>query len=74
METVSEMFKPEFIDELVASALQEAWHNFNEATAVFSLDPIEDKIICYKHKEAIELLINWFGTPDQINTFYKNKS
>lgn len=69
------MFNSEFIDELVVATLQEAWYSFNSPNwAVFSLDPVEDKIICNKHKEAIELLINWFGTPDQIDEFNENKS
>lgn len=68
-------FQSEFIDELVTAALQEAWYGFNPPNwAVFSIDPVEDEIICNKYKEAIELLINWFGTPDQIDEFNKNKS
>jgi hypothetical protein len=56
----------------IVETLVETWHTI-EAPMVFFTDPEEDKAEIAKYKAAIELLIGWYGTADEIRDF-KNSS
>lgn len=59
-------------DELVVETLIETWHAI-EQPMVFFIDPELDRAEIAKYRAAIELLIGWYGTTDEIREF-KNSS
>jgi hypothetical protein len=61
----------ETVDNIVVGQLRETWENLKDdlgaGNNVFAWgDPEQDDELIQKHIDALELILKWYATPDQL--------